>query len=359
MAILYDSVVANNMATAWKDVPRRLLTITIGVPLIIVLLRNSITSWLFFQSAHMICLYEWKSLLPPTNYDDTDKDAQSSSNSNLVQINNRLQALLAKDDKSSSSISKCIFYTFCIYSVLITIIPTSTLPLVLLSFGIVIRFIPHLPVYQSTQSNISSYCKSMQHYQFGIIYLSIGFHYILSICKVGGWIHTRNLLFIVWMSDTGALILGRLMTKKVKKDDDDSASNSDDNTGKFVSFLKSISPGKTMPGLLGAIITGPLSALVYQISLPSSSLVLECDSDTCSSTTQQLLQYYYNPTTQKIILGLLLSIAGIIGDLAESSVKRLSNKKDSGGLLPGHGGIVDRFDSLFVAGVVYYYWVLA
>ena len=345
------------MTTA--DIPHRLLTVALGVPVIMLLLRRTITSWLFFHGAHVLCLFEWRSLLPPAiDYDDTDKDAQSSSNANLIQIKNRLQALLAKDDnKSSSLISKCIFYTFCIYSVLITIIPTSTLPLVLLSFGIVIRFIPHLPVYQSSSQSNISYCIAIQHYQFGIIYLSMGFHYILSICKVGGWKHIRNLLFIVWMSDTGALILGRLMKKKVKiKKDDD---NSHDNRGKFVSFLKSISPGKTMPGLFGAIITGPLSTLIFQISLPSSSTVLECESNTCSSTTQQLLQYYYNPTTQKIILGLLLSLAGIIGDLAESSIKRMSNKKDSGGLLPGHGGIVDRFDSLFVAGVVYYYWVLA
>jgi phosphatidate cytidylyltransferase len=48
-----------------------------------------------------------------------------------------------------------------------------------------------------------------------------------------------------------------------------------------------------------------------------------------------------------------------MGDLAESSVKRMSGKKDSSEVLPGHGGVVDRFDSLLTAGIVYYYWVLA
>ena len=56
--------------------------------------------------------------------------------------------------------------------------------------------------------------QSTQHYQFGLVYISVGFHFLLQICQEGGPIHIGYLLFIVWMSDTGALILGRLMRKK-------------------------------------------------------------------------------------------------------------------------------------------------
>ncbi|QJW49167.1 phosphatidate cytidylyltransferase [bacterium BFN5] len=56
------------------------------------------------------------------------------------------------------------------------------------------------------------------------------------------------------------------------------------------------------------------------------------------------------------IIGLLVGIVAPIGDLSESAVKRFTGVKDSGKLLPGHGGVLDRFDSImFAVPTVYYY----
>ena len=62
------------------------------------------------------------------------------------------------------------------------------------------------------------------------------------------------------------------------------------------------------------------------------------------------------PITNYIIIGLLVGIVGQVGDLAESALKRMAGVKDAGTFIPGHGGILDRFDSMFLtAPIVYYY----
>jgi phosphatidate cytidylyltransferase len=98
-----------------------------------------------------------------------------------------------------------------------------------------------------------------------------------------------------------------------------------------------VSPGKTVEGLAGGLVGGVVAALlVRQFGLPQI------------------------PLYAAIALGIVVSAFGVTGDLVESLLKRWSGVKDSGRLFPGHGGMLDRLDSLlFGAPVLYYYFLYA
>lgn len=127
--------------------------------------------------------------------------------------------------------------------------------------------------------------------------------------------HIFYLLIIIWISDSFAYFFGSKFGR--------------------TKLYKIISPKKSVEGLIAAIAGGVLGGLIY-----SSFFGL------------------FGPI-HALLTSLLVIIAGTIGDLIESMFKRKANVKDSGNLFPGHGGMLDRIDSLiFAAPVLYFYLTL-
>jgi len=96
-----------------------------------------------------------------------------------------------------------------------------------------------------------------------------------------------------------------------------------------------LSPGKTVEGLLGGVLAGlTVTGLAAWLFFPAINLL------------------------QALLFAFILSLAGVVGDLTESLLKRGAGVKDSGRLLPGHGGILDRIDSLLLVAPLLYYLLL-
>ncbi len=96
----------------------------------------------------------------------------------------------------------------------------------------------------------------------------------------------------------------------------------------------SISPNKTIEGFLGSIVGTALTAVVVGTFL------------------------FGYPITQMAEIGVILAIVATLGDLVESSIKRYTGVKDSGFIIPGHGGVLDRFDSILYTAPVFYYFIV-
>jgi len=124
------------------------------------------------------------------------------------------------------------------------------------------------------------------------------------------------LLIVVWIGDAGAYYVGKTFGKH--------------------RLSPRISPKKSIEGLAGGIATSIIAAIVIHFTF-----------------------FPRFPLVHAAIAGVILSFCGVVGDLAESMWKRSAAVKDSGTLIPGHGGFLDRFDSIFfTAPLLYVYWVL-
>ena len=141
------------------------------------------------------------------------------------------------------------------------------------------------------------------------------------------------LLLVVWFGDTAAYYVGRTWGKH--------------------KLAPKISPGKSWEGSAGSV-AGSLAAAGLLLWLAS----LQQHSDFLGIVLQKWdiapLSYPDQPWYW-LVLAVIVNIAGQVGDLAESALKRSANVKDSGDLLPGHGGILDRIDALLLAAPVLWY----
>lgn len=146
-------------------------------------------------------------------------------------------------------------------------------------------------------------------------YIGIGFHNLI-LARMDGLNKVFFALFIVWATDIGAYLIGRQIGRR--------------------KLLPRVSPNKTIEGFIGGILSAVVVALIFLIF------------------DKSLLAGY--SLGMMLLLVVIFSIFSQFGDLVESAIKRHFGVKDSGKIIPGHGGILDRFDGMiFVFPIMHFF----
>jgi phosphatidate cytidylyltransferase len=163
--------------------------------------------------------------------------------------------------------------------------------------------------------------RNIGYSAFGILYISLSWGTMIGLRTYGldafagsdqGWIFPVLLIFSIWINDTMAYIVGSLIGKTP---------------------FSSISPKKTWEGTIGGallccLVIGFGASALFNISRESA-----------------------------FVVSAIAAVIGTAGDLLESKFKRMAGVKDSGSLMPGHGGFLDRFDSLLLATPIVWIYV--
>ncbi|WP_049618553.1 MULTISPECIES: phosphatidate cytidylyltransferase [unclassified Streptococcus] len=168
----------------------------------------------------------------------------------------------------------------------------------------------------STVFNMKTYSYSEVVFPIASsLYVGIGFHNLVT-ARMDSFSKVLFALLIVWATDIGAYMIGRKIGKR--------------------KLMPAVSPNKTVEGFLGGIVSAVVVAILFV--LVHSSFAAG----------------YSIPIL--VILVVIFSVFAQFGDLVESAIKRRFGVKDSGRVIPGHGGILDRFDSLiFVFPIMHFF----
>jgi len=185
------------------------------------------------------------------------------------------------------------------------------------AFDYLIPFIYAFPVYELFRKKKNTFAN-IALTGFGIIYVTVPFSMLnfLAFPEFEGFtVYNYGLLIslfvFVWAGDSGAYIFGVRFGRH--------------------KLFERISPKKTWEGLLGGVITAIAIAWILNFLFPQYNIVL------------------------LIVMAVVVVLSGTLGDLVESMLKRSIGVKDSGRFMPGHGGLLDRFDSILLASPVIYF----
>jgi len=155
--------------------------------------------------------------------------------------------------------------------------------------------------------------KDLTFSAWGFIYIIWFFGFFLALRFLPQGLGYTMLLFVsIWINDTAAFFTGSYLGKH--------------------KLIPRISPNKTVEGSLGGVLATSLFVLIMR-------------------------SYFDLGIFSALTLGFLISLFGQLGDLLESALKRHLGLKDSGEIIPGHGGILDRFDSIMLAVPLFYFYI--
>ncbi len=146
---------------------------------------------------------------------------------------------------------------------------------------------------------------------FGLFYIPVLMSFQVNIIRAGASLLVM-LYFAVWGSDSMALYIGRSLGRR--------------------KLYVEVSPNKTVAGGVGSLIGGIIGAALIRFAILN-----------------------FMPLQKAVFLGLAVGFSSVIGDLTESMFKRDAHIKDSSSIIPGHGGMLDKIDSVTFAGPVFYW----
>ena len=222
-------------------------------------------------------------------------------------------------EKLNPVMTVCLTGAFCLLAQLSPILP-KYLPVSTVMFGFFTFVFIYVFAESIFRAKVDGELINVTLKLTGILTIGwvLGYHLILlrNVESIG-----RHLIFLlcgtVWCSDTGAYLVGRAFGKH--------------------KLGTPVSPRKTVEGTIGGLVVGTLTSFGLSTILLKGTLAWE----------------------NAVFIGLLLSVLGQLGDLSASLMKRTAGVKDSGDVIPGHGGFIDRCDSLiFSTPVLYYYMEL-